>query len=160
MHGRPACFGGCRVRLDFASQRSISHDVKYPSLEVVPYIPEAFVSVMSSDDYGLKDWNITDFAPASTDASWLENPRIDPETHRLLGVDRVVLHANYNICGRGADDPCAFNHEPKFAVVAGTEFSYEQTEIVARGQAHLAVELLADNDRWRDATAIVKRGGR
>lgn len=136
---------------------SVSHDVKYPALEVVPYIPETFLSIIGSDDYGLRDWNVTDFAPASTDASWLENPSLDPETHELQAVDRVLLHANYNICGKGAGDPCAFNHEPKFAVVAGTEFSYAQTEIVARGQAHLAVELLADEARWREATAIVRR---
>lgn len=136
---------------------NISHDIKYPALEVVPYIPETFISIIGSQDYGLTDWNITDFAPASSDASWLENPTLDPNTHHLTGVDRVVLHANYNICGKGANDPCAFNHEPKFAVVAGTEFSYAQTEIVARGQAHMAVELLADASKWSEATAIVKR---
>ncbi len=136
---------------------SVSHDIKYPSLEVVPYIPEAFLSIIGSDDYGLTDWNVSDFAPASSDASWLQNPTLDPATRRLTGVDRAVLHANYNICGRGAGDPCAFNHEPEFAVVAGTEFSYAQTEIVARGQAHMAVELLADARKWSEATAIVRR---
>ncbi|KAJ6780852.1 hypothetical protein PWT90_00539 [Aphanocladium album] len=136
---------------------NLSHDVKYPALEVVPYVPETFISILGSDDYGLRDWNITDFAPASSDASWMENPVLDPQTHHLNSVDRVVLHANYNICGKGANDPCAFNHEPKFALVAGTEYSYTQTEIVARGQAHMAVELLADASKWKKATAIIQR---
>lgn len=133
---------------------SVSHDVKYPSLELVPYIPDSFLEIISSKDYGLNDWNITDFAPASTDASWLENPTLD-ENHKLIGVDKVVFHANYNICSKGGI--CAFNHEPKFAEVAGTDFSYAQTEIVARAEAHMAVELLADDAKYKNATAIMNK---
>ena len=38
----------------------------------------------------------------------------------------------------------AFNYEPPFRDVAGTEHSYTRTEKVARALAHLAVELLND----------------
>lgn len=133
----------------------VSHDVKYPALEVVPYLPEIFMSLMATADYGLTDWVNSTFAPASSDASWLQNPDVDPTTYTLNSVDRVVLHANYNICAKGA--LCAFNHEPNFAIVAGADFSYTQTEIVARGQAQMAVELLLNADMYSNATAIIKR---
>lgn len=133
---------------------SISSDLKYPSLEVVPFLPETFIDLLATDDYGLRDWAISDFAPASSDASWVQSPTLDDSTHELLGVKRVVFHPNYNICEPGG--PCAFNHEPAFAEVAGTEFSYVQTEIVARAEAQLAIELIADEGKMDEATAIIR----
>lgn len=135
---------------------SVSADLKYPSLEVVPYLPETFFDILATDDYGLNDWVISDFAPASSDASWVQSPELDETTHEILSVKRVVFHPNYNICGPNEGDPCAFNHEPAFVEVAGTDFSYAQTEIVARAEAQLAVELLADKNKMGDATAIIR----
>ncbi|KFA49301.1 hypothetical protein S40293_04143 [Stachybotrys chartarum IBT 40293] len=135
---------------------SVSSDVKYPSLELLPYFPETFVSLIQSPPYGMTDWIITDFAPASTDASWVENPELDEDSRDVISVAKAVFHANYGICEPNGDVPCAFNHEPAFAVVAGTDYSYSQTEIVARAEAHMAVDLLADPARMREATALVR----
>lgn len=134
---------------------STSSDLKYPSLEVVPFLPETFIDLLATDDYGLHNWAISNLAPASTDASWAQSPVLDDKTHQLLSVKRVVFHPNYNICGPNEGDPCAFNHEPEFREVAGTEFSYAQTEIVARAEAQLAVELIADENKMKEATAII-----
>jgi hypothetical protein len=134
---------------------STSSDLKYPSLEVLPWFPENFLSILTSPDYGLDDFIVTDFAPASTDASWVQSPVLDPVTHEVLSAKRAVFHPNYSICGPNEGDPCAFNHEPAFAEVAGTEFSYTQTEIMARAEAQLAVELIADEEKMREASAIV-----
>lgn len=135
---------------------SVSSDLKYPSLELPSYFPDRFVSLIASKDYGLTDWIITELAPASTDASWVQKPALDPVTHELLSVGKAVFHANYNICGPNEGDPCAFNHEPEFVEVAGTDFSYAQTEIVARAEAQIAVELLADEKKMAQATVLVR----
>lgn len=135
---------------------SVSSDLKYPALEIPPYFPNTFISLMATDDYGLTDWVVSDFAPASSDASWVQGPELDPDTHKVLSMSKVVFHPNYNICGPNEDDPCAFNHEPAFASVAGTEFSYMQTEIVARAEAQIAAELLADKKKMEEATAVLR----
>lgn len=134
----------------------VSSDLKYPSLEVVPFLPQTLIDILATDDYGLTDWAISDFAPASSDASWVQSAELDESTHKLLSVKKVVFHPNYNICGPNEGDPCAFNHEPAFVEVAGTDFSYAQTEIIARAEAQLAVELLADETKMDEATAIIR----
>lgn len=134
----------------------ITHDVKYPSLELTPSIPDAFLSIISSPGYDLHDWAKTDLAPASTDASWLQNATLGAD-NAVTGVDRVVFHANYNICDPASKTACAFNHEPGFAQQADTQFSYNQTEIVARAEAQLAIQMLADEQMYHDVTAILKK---
>lgn len=136
---------------------NVSHDVKYPALELVPYLPDEFLKLAQSPVYNLKDFKISTFAPASTDASWIQGAVVDPQTHALLSVKKVVLHINYNICATGPGAICAFNHEPLFQKVAGTDFAYAQTETVARAGAQMAVELLADPAKYNKATAIIKK---
>jgi hypothetical protein len=153
----PAIADTVTKRIKNLTTGAISSDLKYPALEVVPYFPDAFISLIKSPAYGLTNFVVSDFAPASSDASWAQNPVLDPTTKALLGVDKVIFHPNYGICDPASTDPCGFNHETAFAKSAGTEFSYTQTEIVARAEAHLAVELLADETKMQEATAIIKK---
>ncbi|KAI9170902.1 Peptidase M20 domain-containing protein [Paramyrothecium foliicola] len=143
--------------IEHLADADISSDLKYPALELVPSLPETFLSLIKSPAYGLDNFIITNFAPASTDASWVENPVLDPDTKELVSVGKVVFHPNYSICDPSSPLPCGFNHEPVFARTSGTEFAYAQTEIIARAEAHMAVELLADADKMREATEIVKK---
>ncbi|RFU75350.1 hypothetical protein TARUN_6896 [Trichoderma arundinaceum] len=136
--------------------KSISHDVQYPSLEVTPYLGQTFVNLVGTADYGLTNFPFSTFAPASTDASWVQDPVLDPVTHNLTSVAKAVLHANYGICTNPSGAGCAFNHEPLFKALANTPFAYSQTEIVARAEAQIAVQLLADPSAMAQATAIVK----
>ncbi|KAK3369456.1 hypothetical protein B0T24DRAFT_532122 [Lasiosphaeria ovina] len=134
---------------------SISTDTVYPALEVTPFIPDVFIDLLKTPDYGSQtNWGISTFAPASTDASWLQGAVVDPTTKALIGADRVVFHPNFGICPPGTAH-CAFNHEPPFRDLAGTDFSYTQTEIVARALAQIAVELLNDPVMMANATAIL-----
>jgi len=135
--------------------RGITHDIKYPALEVTPYLPQAVINLLGTPDYNLTDWKISDFAPASSDASWPQSAVVDPATHELLSAGSVVIHANYRICDPTPGSICAFNHEPLFREVSGTEYSYTQTEIVARALSQIVVELLADEDMYKQATAII-----
>jgi hypothetical protein len=134
---------------------SLGADLAYPSLEVPPVLGQTMIDLLSSPDYGLTDWKISDFAPASTDASWVQSATVDSETHELLSMKKVVFHPNYRICGTGEGDLCAFNHEPLFREVAGSDYSYTQTEIVARALAQIAVELFSDEQFYDEVTAIV-----
>lgn len=132
----------------------IDTDTVYPALEVTPFIPSLFIDLMKSPDFGSQtDWPISTFAPASSDAGCVQNAVVDPKTHALLATDKVVFHPNFNICGPGGE--CAFNHEPDFHDVAGTEYSYTRTEVVARGLAYLAVQLLNDPTMMANATAVL-----
>lgn len=135
---------------------SITHDVKYPSLELTPALPDAFLSIIASQGYDLHDWVTTDQAPASSDASWLQNATLAAD-HSVTGVDRVVFHANYNICDPSTGTACSFNHEPGFAQLAGAQFSYNQTEIVARAEAQLAIQLFSDDQLYHDVTVVLKK---
>lgn len=132
---------------------SITTDLPYPALEVTPVLPQLWVDLLKTPDYGSQDWPISTFAPASTDASWIQGAEVDPVTKELLRAERVVLHANFGICQTGGI--CAFNHEPLFAQVAATNYAYNRTEIVARAMAHMAVELLTDGDIYKKVTAII-----
>jgi hypothetical protein len=132
-------------------------DTIYPSLEVTPVLPDLFLDLVKQPEYfgPSNSWQLSTFAPASTDASWLQNAVLDPGTHALIGADRVVFHPNYGICEPGAS--CAFNHEPGFREVAGTDFSYAQTEIVARALADIAVRVLGDEALRTNVTAILRK---
>ncbi|KAK4239947.1 hypothetical protein C8A03DRAFT_42489 [Achaetomium macrosporum] len=118
---------------------AIVTDTIYPSLEVTPVLPDIFLDLIKQPEYfgPSNSWKLSTVAPASTDASWLQNAVLNPETHALIGADRVVFHPNYGICEPGGS--CAFNHEPGFREVAGTDYSYIQTEIVARALADIAM---------------------
>ncbi|RGP81331.1 hypothetical protein FLONG3_475 [Fusarium longipes] len=135
--------------------RGVSHDIVYPSLEIIPSLANAFVSLVETPEYGLADFVIGPDIAASTDASWCQLPVLDPETHELLSVKRAILHANYRICEKVPGAICAFNHEPEFHVVAGTDFAYEQTKTVARAEAQLIIEAFANETFYHDLTALV-----
>ncbi|KAL7943645.1 hypothetical protein V8C42DRAFT_328075 [Trichoderma barbatum] len=137
--------------------KSVSHDVQYPSLEVTPFLGQEFVNIVGTSDYGLTNFPFSTFAPASSDASWLQDPVLDPSTHALKSVAKAVLHANFGICTSATGAGCPFNHEPLFKGLANTDFAYAQTEIVARGEAQLAVQLLADPSQMQQATAILSK---
>jgi hypothetical protein len=133
---------------------AIDTDTVYPALEVTPFIPALFTELMKLPDFGSQtNWPISTFAPASSDAGCVQNAVVDPNTRALLGADKVVFHPNFNICS--PEGECAFNHEPDFHGVAGTEYSYTRTEVVARGLAHLAVQLLNDPAMMANATAVL-----
>ncbi|KAK4218916.1 hypothetical protein QBC37DRAFT_469533 [Rhypophila decipiens] len=116
---------------------SITTDTPYPALEVTPFLPQIFQSIMSQPLYGSQAFPISTFAPASTGASWIQGAEVDPITNALVRAGKVVFHPNFSICNPDGG-MCAFNHEPRFREVAGTEYSYAQTERVARGLAELA----------------------
>jgi hypothetical protein len=138
-----------------ALSSGVNHDIQYPSLEVTPYLPQRIIDLLATPNYNLTDWKISDFAPASSDASWAQSAVVDPQTHELLSVGKVVIHANYRICNTASGSLCAFNHEPNFRIVAGSDYSYTQTEIVARALSQIVTELLADEDMYMAATAII-----
>ncbi|RBR23785.1 uncharacterized protein FIESC28_03401 [Fusarium coffeatum] len=133
----------------------VSHDIVYPSLEIIPSLANAFVNLIETPEYGLTDFVIGPDIAASTDASWCELPVLDPETHELLSVKRAVLHANYRICEKVPGALCAFNHEPLFHNVSGTDFAYDQTKIVARAEAQLIIEALSNDTFYEELTALV-----
>ncbi|KAL7920613.1 hypothetical protein ACQKWADRAFT_328628 [Trichoderma austrokoningii] len=136
---------------------SISHDVQYPALEVDPYLGQAFINLTETSDYPLGNFEFSTFAPASTDASWVQDPVLDPVTHNLTSAAKAVLHANYGICPNASGAGCAFNHEPLFKSLASTDLAYSQAEIVARAEAQIAVQLLADPSEMSKATAILSK---
>ncbi|TAQ85081.1 hypothetical protein B7494_g6600 [Chlorociboria aeruginascens] len=132
---------------------STATDVMYPSMEITPVLPERLISLVATPDYGSQeDWILGGFTPASTDASWPQGAVLDPETHALIHSDKVVFQPFWNLCEPGGI--CAFNHEPLYREVAGTNYSYTRTEIMARALAHIAVELLNDPAFMLNATAI------
>lgn len=135
--------------------KSVSHDVQYPALEVDPYLGQAFINLTETADYPLGNFPFSTFAPASTDASWVQDPVLDPTTHALTSAAKAVLHANFGICPNAAGTGCAFNHEPLFKPLANTALAYSQTEIVARAEAQIAVTLLADPSEMSKAIAIL-----
>jgi hypothetical protein len=137
--------------------KSVSHDVQYPALEVDPYLGQAFINLTGTPDYPLGNFPSSTFAPASTDASWVQDPVIDSVTHSLTSAAKAVLHANYGICPNASGAGCPFNHEPLFKNLANTALAYSQTEIVARAEAQIAVQLLADPSQMAKATAILSK---
>ncbi|QYT03590.1 hypothetical protein H0G86_010538 [Trichoderma simmonsii] len=136
--------------------KSVSHDVKYPALEVTPFLGDQFIEIVGTADYGLTNFPASTFAPASTDASWVQDPVLNAD-HNLTSAAKAVLHANYGICTNPSGAGCAFNHEPLFKALANTDFAYAQTEIVARAEAQLAVQLLANPDQMAEATKIISQ---
>ncbi|KAK3322819.1 hypothetical protein B0H66DRAFT_475095, partial [Apodospora peruviana] len=136
---------------------SISTDTVYPALEVTPFLPDVFIDLFKTAAYSpSQSWPVSTFAPASTDASWVQGAVVDKTTHALLGADRVVFHPNFNICEPGGG-MCAFNDEPLFEQVARTEYAYTRTEIVARALADLAVLLLNDGAMMTNTTRILRK---
>ncbi|KAI1401714.1 hypothetical protein F4819DRAFT_457019 [Hypoxylon fuscum] len=140
---------------------SISTDRPYPALEVMTPLSDRFIALMHDADHGSQaNWNYSTIAPAATDAGFVQDAQIDPDTKQLLSVGKVVFHPNFGICegtpgAPGA--PCGFNHEPVFAQTAATDFSYGRTEIVARALAQVAVEVLDDKGFMREVTKLVRR---
>ncbi|OTB02728.1 hypothetical protein M426DRAFT_322479 [Hypoxylon sp. CI-4A] len=136
----------------------ITTDRPYPALEVITSLGDRFISLMHDVDHGSQtNWNYSTLAPAATDAGFVQDARVDPETRQLLSVGKVVFHPNFGICEDAPGAPCGFNHEPIFAQTAATEFSYGRTEIVSRALAQIAVELLENKDFMREATKLVRR---
>ena len=140
----------------------VETDRPYLALEVERgVLTERFISLMGDTDHGSQDdWVYSDTAPAGTDAGFVQDPEVDPDTRQLLSVGRVVFHPNFRICDRAANgstiEPCGFNHEPLFAQTAATEYAYSETETVARALAQLAVEMIADEGFMKDATVLVR----
>jgi hypothetical protein len=135
---------------------SVTWDLAYPALEVTPYLPDLFVDLMSKPEHGSQtDWVISDFAPAATDASFIQDPTVDPDTRKLVSAAQVVFHPNFGICEGGA--ACPFNHQPAFRETSGTDFAYGQTEKVARALAQIAVELANDGEMMTKARAIASK---
>jgi hypothetical protein len=133
-------------------------DTIYPALEITPFLPDLFMDLMKTPDFGSQaDWDYSTFAPASTDAGCVQNAVVDPATNAFLGADKVVFHPNFGVCD--PDGECAVNHEPEFHDVAGSEYSYTRTEFVARALAHMAVELMNDAAMMANATAILGNDG-
>ncbi|KAH6612296.1 hypothetical protein B0J18DRAFT_452591 [Chaetomium sp. MPI-SDFR-AT-0129] len=113
---------------------TITTDTVYPALEVTPFLPELFTSLLATPEYGSQtDFPISTFAPASTDAGCVQQAVVDPDSRKLVGSEKVVFHPNYNICdAANSGGKCAFNHEPGFAMAAGTDYAYQRTEVIAR----------------------------
>ncbi|KAI2622352.1 hypothetical protein GGR54DRAFT_58416 [Hypoxylon sp. NC1633] len=133
---------------------SISKDRPYPALEVLTALGDRFLAIMHED--GEPNWNYSTIAPAATDAGFVQDAQLDPDTKQVLSVGKAVFHPNFGICENVTGAPCGFNHEPVFAHTAGTEFSYGRTEVVARTLAQVAVELLDDTGFMREATKLVR----
>ncbi|OTA57417.1 hypothetical protein K449DRAFT_386312 [Hypoxylon sp. EC38] len=136
----------------------ITTDRPYPALEVIRPLGERFINLMQDADHGSQsNWNFSTTAPAATDAGFVQDAQIDPDTKELLSVGKVVFHPNFGVCEDRPGAPCGFNHEPIFAQTSGTEYSYGRTEIVARALAQIAVELLQDKGFMREATQLLRR---
>ncbi|KAI9695977.1 MAG: hypothetical protein M1820_008318 [Bogoriella megaspora] len=132
-------------------------DTIYPALEVDLFLAALFVDTIADPHYGVPDWPITPLAPAATDKSWVQQAVVSNVNgnHTLQSVAKAVMHSNYNICNQTV---CAFNHEPGFLPLSGTDFAFQQTEIVARATAQIAVELLNDPNMMADATKNIRAG--
>lgn len=139
--------------------KNITFDLIYPALEVTPFLPDVFISTIAKPEYGSQNWSVPTTAPASTDASWVQQATVvmDGGNHTLVSSKRVVFHPNYSICEEPSPILCAFNHEPGFRVLAGADFAYAETEKIARALAEIAVRLLKDPWMMNNATAIIKR---
>ncbi|KAI1137348.1 hypothetical protein F5Y05DRAFT_419774 [Hypoxylon sp. FL0543] len=136
----------------------ITTDRPYPALEVITVLGERFINLMHDADHGSQaNWNFSTIAPAATDAGFVQDAQIDPNTKELLSVGKIVFHPNYGICEDRPGAPCGFNHEPEFAQTAGTEFSYQQSEIIARALAQVGIELLTDSSFMREATKLLRK---
>ncbi|PGH14360.1 hypothetical protein AJ80_05950 [Polytolypa hystricis UAMH7299] len=133
---------------------SIEWDLQYPATEVTPFLPDLLIEVMSKPEYGSQKWTIINTTPAATDASFVQQAVVDPETRKLVKAKRAVFHPNFSICEESAK--CPYNHEPEFAHLAGTDFAYAQTEKMARSLAEIAVKLLNDKELMDQATAITR----
>jgi len=131
---------------------SISWDIEYPALEVTPVLPGMLIDLMANEEQ--EQWVISEQAPASTDASFIQLPVVTEDTYVLKEAGQVVLHANFGICSEDRAT-CPFNHMPEFAEMAGEDYAYEQTEKIARVLAHLAVELADDADLMSKVREIV-----
>ena len=145
--------------LGFIPTTNFSLDVPYPALEVDPYLGPLFVDTIAQPEYGSQDWPISNFAPAASDASWVQLPQVLAQggNHSLQSVSKATLHANFNICDLEAS-LCPFNHEAPFELIGGTDFAYGQTEKVGRAIAQLAVQLLNDPDMMAGATDHIREG--
>ncbi|KAI2467602.1 hypothetical protein F4781DRAFT_401466 [Annulohypoxylon bovei var. microspora] len=137
---------------------SITTDRPYPALEVLTNPGDRFISLMHDADHDSQaNWNFSTIAPAATDAGFVQDADLDPDTKQVLSVFKAVFHPNFGTCEPIAGAPCGFNHEPAFEQTAGTEYSYGRTEIVARALAQIAVELVDDKGFMREATKLVRR---
>lgn len=145
--------------LGFIPTTNFTLDVIYPALEVDPYLGPLFIDTIALPQYGAQDWPISNFAPAATDASWVQLPDVLAQggNHSLQSVGKATLHANFKICELETS-LCPFNHEAPFKQLAGTDFAYDQTERVGRAIAQLALQLLNDPEMMADATKDIRAG--
>ncbi|KAI2627909.1 hypothetical protein GGS26DRAFT_599032 [Hypomontagnella submonticulosa] len=138
--------------------KQITTDRPYPALEVITSLGDRFLSLMHDANHGSQTtFNYSTIAPAATDAGFVQDAQLDPQTKQLLSVGKAVFHPNFGICENVPGAPCGFNHEPAFEATAGTEYSYGRTEIIARALAQIGVELLDDAAFMREATKLVRR---
>lgn len=101
--------------LGFIPTTNFILDVMYPALEVDPFLGPLFIDTIAQSEYGAEKWPLSTFAPAATDASWIQLPNVLAQggNHTLQGVRKATLHANFNVCGLEVS-LCPFNHEPLF----------------------------------------------
>jgi hypothetical protein len=133
-------------------------DVPYPALEVDPHLGPLFVETIALSEYGSQEWPLSTFAPAATDAGWVQGATTTSGgNYTLESVAKAVLHANYNVCN---ETVCPFNHDPGFHLISSTNFAFQQTEKTARAIAQMAVELLNDPDLMGEVTGGLTAGPR
>ncbi|KDQ16163.1 hypothetical protein BOTBODRAFT_173431 [Botryobasidium botryosum FD-172 SS1] len=135
---------------------SVTFDLAYPAYEVGPYLADRLIEVMQGPTLN-EVWVNSTIAPAATDVGFVQRAVIDPNTHMLLSESKATFHPNFGICPDVTGAGCAFNHEPAFRDLAGTDLAYTQTEKMARALAQIAVELIADPERMAQATAFIKK---
>ncbi|KZV99310.1 hypothetical protein EXIGLDRAFT_725915 [Exidia glandulosa HHB12029] len=135
----------------------ISWDTIMLALEVTPYLGQRVATIYGEAAFN-ESFPITNSAPAATDAGWIQQPVVDANSaaHTFLSESVPVLHANYGICPNATGAGCPFNHEGPFATLANAELGYQKTEKMARVEAQIAVELLADPAKMAQARALVK----
>jgi hypothetical protein len=135
-------------------------DLLYPAYEVDPYLGPLFIDTIGLPEYGSQNWSVSTVPPAATDASWVQQANVvidDSGNHTLKSVEKAVLHANFDICQQPVAQ-CPFNHDPPFALIANTDYAYDQTEKTARAIARIAVNLLNDCDLMKNVTSDIWSG--
>jgi hypothetical protein len=127
--------------LDLIPIKNFSLDIMYPAYEPDPQLGSLFI-----DTIGLP-------------ASWVQKAQVLAKNgnHTLQSVKKAVLHANFNVCEQPVAQ-CPFNHDPPFALIAGTDHAYDQTEKTARAIARIAVQLLNDPSIMSDVTSNIRSG--
>jgi metal-dependent amidase/aminoacylase/carboxypeptidase family protein len=145
--------------LDLIPTKNFSLDIMYPAYEPDPKLGPLFIDTIGLPEYGAQNWSISKTPPAATDASWVQQAQVLAKNgnHTLQSVEKAVLHANFNVCEQPVAQ-CPFNHDPPFALIAGTDHAYDQTEKTSRAIARIAVQLLNDPTMMSDVTSNIRTG--